>query len=230
MKKIFFLLFLFTGVNGMTQKNNNLSLVLGILQPDTAMLEGPLKSEVKIVEQDQQEKYNNAIRQMEMVMNLKDYSKENEKQMSRTREEIKKMLPLLKEKNTKNFRYYHLLSSSLGEACTAQFGKNPLIRIEEYNLQASEIDRLNEIAGKMNCDYIIFFSDIRGQSTNNSPVLKLTTSVYSKKDNAVILSQPSEVCCDKGKHKEVLSSLLQDAAVSSLEQIVALIKEKISAN
>src|SRR5258706_798012 len=198
MKKIFFLLFLFTGVNGMTQKNNNLYLVLGILQPDTAMLEGALKSDVKIVEQDQQEKYNNAIRQMEMVMNLKDYSKENEKQMSRTREEIKKMLPLLKEKNTKNFRYYHLLSSSLGEACTAQFGKNPLIRIEEYNLQASEIDRLNEIAGKMNCDYIIFFSDIRGQSTNNSPVLKLTTSVYSKKDNAVILSQPSEVCCDKG--------------------------------
>ena len=90
--------------------------------------------------------------------------------------------------------------------------------------------RLNEIAGKMNCDYIIFFSDIRGQSTNNSPVLKLTTSVYSKKDNAVIFSQPSEVCCDKGKQKEVLSSLLQDAAVSSLDQVVTLIKEKISAH
>jgi len=209
----------------MTQKNNNQSLVLGILQPDTAMLEGSLQSEVKIVEQDQQDKYNAAIRQMETVMNLKDYSRENEKQMSRTREEIRKALPLLKEKTTKDFRYYHLLSSSLGEACTAQFGKNPSIRIEEYNLQTSEIARFNEIAEKMNCDYIIFFSDIHGLSTNNSPVLKLTTSVYSKKDNAVILSQPSEVCCDKGKHKEVLSSLLQDAAVSSLDQIVALIKK-----
>ncbi len=225
MRNLFFFLLLLAGINGISQRTNNTSLVLGILQPDTAMLEGPLQSEVEIVEQDQQDKYNNAIRQMETVMNLKDYSRENEKQMSRTREEIRKALPALKEKNTKNFRYYHLLSSSLGEACTAQFGKNPLIRIEQYNLQASEITTLNEIAGKMNCDYIIFFSDIHGLSTDNSPVLKLTTSVYSKKDNAVIFSQPSEVCCDKDKNKEVLSSLLQDAAVSSLDQIVALIKE-----
>ncbi|MEJ0105907.1 MAG: hypothetical protein WDO19_26610 [Bacteroidota bacterium] len=225
MRNLFFFLLLLAGINGISQRTNNTSLVLGILQPDTAMLEGPLQSEVEIVEQDQQDKYNSAIRQMETVMNLKDYSRENEKQMSRTREEIRKALPALKEKNTKNFRYYHLLSSSLGEACTAQFGKNPLIRIEQYNLQASEITTLNEIAGKMNCDYIIFFSDIHGLSTDNSPVLKLTTSVYSKKDNAVIFSQPSEVCCDKDKNKEVLSSLLQDAAVSSLDQIVALIKE-----
>ena len=230
MRNLFLLLVLFSGINGLTQKNNYQSLVLGILQPDTAMLEGSLLSEAEIVEQDQQDKYNSAIQQMETVMNLKEYSKENENQMNRTREEIGKALRVLKEKTAKNFRYYHLLSSSLGEACTAQFGNNPSIRIEEYKLQASETARLNEIAGKMNCDYIIFFSDIRGQSTNNSPVLKLTTSVYSKKDNAVIFSQPSEVCCDKGKQKEVLSSLLQDAAVSSLDQVVTLIKEKISAH
>jgi len=205
------------------QKNKE-SFALLVLQPDTAILEGSLQSEIKTVEQDQQDKYNSAIQQMESVVNA-GYPKETEKQMSRTREEIKKTLHLLKEKNPDEFRYYHLVSSELTEECIRYYAQNPSVRITEHEFKSRDLSKLNDLSNQLNCDYIVFFSDIRGNTAGNAPVLKITTSLYSKKDNAVIYSQPIEVCCDN-KRKGALSSLLRDAAVSSFEQIIAVMKDK----
>ena len=205
------------------QKNKE-SFSLLVLQPDTAILEGGLQSEIKFVEQDQQDKYNVAIQQMQTVMNA-GYSKETEKQMNRTRDEIKKTLEQLKEKNTDGIRYYHLVSSELTEECIRHYAKNPSVRITEYVFKSPDLSRLNDLCSKMNTDYIVFFSDIKGEGTGDSPVLKITTSLYSKKDNAVIFSRPAEVCCDN-KGNGALSSLLRDAAVSSFEQVVAVLKDK----
>lgn len=214
---------LFVGLAAAAQKNKD-AFTLLVLQPDTAILEGSLQSEIKTVEQDQQDKYHAAIHQMESVINA-GYSKETEKQMSRTCEEIKKTLQQLKEKNPDQFRYYHLLSSELTEECIRHYAGNPLVRITEHEFKTADVPKLNDLCNKMNCDYVVFFTDVRGETTGNSPVLKITTSLYSRKDNAVIYSQPAEVCCDS-KRKSVLSSLLRDAALSSFEQIVAVLKEK----
>lgn len=207
-----------------TAQKNKESFALLVLEPDTAVLEGSLQAEVKTIEQDQQDKYNAAVQQMESVINT-GYPKETEKQMSRTRDEIKKALQQLKEKKQDQFRYYHLLSSELTEECIRHFAKNPSVRIAEYEFKTQDLSALNNLCNKMNSDYVVFFSDIRGKTNDNSPVLKITTSLYSRKDNAIIYSQPAEVCCDN-KRKGALSSLLRDAALLSFDQIIAVLKEK----
>ncbi len=205
------------------QKNKE-SFALLVLQPDTAILEGGLQSEIQTVEQDQQDKHNEAVHQMESVMNA-GYSKEMEKQMSRTREEIRKTLQQAKEKKSDDFKYYHLVSTQLTEECIRYFAPNPLAHITEYEFKTPDVSKLNELSDKMSCDYIVFFSNIKGKTKDNSPVLTITTSLYSKKNNAIVFSQPAEVCCDN-KGKGALSSLLRNAALSSFDQIIAALKDK----
>jgi hypothetical protein len=207
-----------------TAQKNKESFSLMVLQPDTAILDGSLQAEVKTIEQDQQEKYNTAVSQMELVMNT-GYPKEMEKQMSRTRDEIKKSLLQLKERHPGDFKYFHLLSSELTEECIRHFADNPSIKITESKFIANDTSALKNLCDQMNCDFVVYFSDIKGKAGDHSPVLTITTSVYSKKDNTVIYSQPAEVCCDD-KQKGALSSLLRDAALSSFGQIIALLKER----
>ena len=71
-----------------------------------------------------------------------------------------------------------------------KFGKYPVVI--ELPIQKTSIDALNKLADMQNADYIVFFSNIHSAKKRGLPILKLTTSLYSKKDNKIIISKKTE--------------------------------------
>jgi len=59
-------------------------------------------------------------------------------------------------------------------------------------LHQTDNKSLKKLADSCNADYIIFFSDIHTQSKNDFLILKLTTLLYSKKDDKIIVRKETD--------------------------------------
>jgi hypothetical protein len=166
-----------------------------IIKPETAIVDKSLYSDMDSVEANYLQRYYAGLKQMEDLINFKDYPPSMSAQFEQTNEELKKRIPLIKaqEPEVKKFKYYQTLSSYSTEVYNSYFNEyEPFSSIIELPNQKTDIASLNRLADTANANYIVFFSDIHTQRKDGILILKLTTFLYSKKDRKIILTKETE--------------------------------------
>ena len=95
--------------------------------------------------------------------------------------------------------------------------------------QATDIASLFKLADTSKADYVVFFSNVHSEVKDGLPILKLTTSLYSKKDNKLILIKETEG--DKDRRGDMwtcafevpLSCLLINGVKTSTDEVAPII-------
>jgi hypothetical protein len=227
MYKLLTIFFLLLSVTAFSQKpdKNWTPFKLVIIKADTAILDTSLYSSRDSMVIKQQKLYYEAIKNLEEQIG----STEGPKDSSMTRQ-LTNQLAYLKsmENEAKNFKCFHLLSSYSRAIYQFYFNENkPYSAIAEAPSQKTDLAGLAQLADTSKADYVVFFSNIHSATKNRLPVLKLTTSLYSKKDKKIIFSKETEGGADSRGEMwtcdDTVSCMFTNAVKSSTDEISAII-------
>lgn len=163
---------------------------LVIIQPDTAIIDKSYYSASDSLVIKQQKQYYLLVKNLEEQVNCTSCPD------SAAVEASKKDLQLLRslESEVQRFKYYHVLSNYSIAVYKFYFNEyEPKSTFVELPNQKTDSVSLKMLADTSKADYIVFYSNIHsGTGKFGMPVLKLTTSLYSRKDNKVILKKETE--------------------------------------
>jgi hypothetical protein len=191
MYRLFAIFLVFLSVSSFAQTTGNWNpFKLVIIKADTAILDTSLYSGRDTMIAEQQRQYYQAVKGIEEQVNCTDCPKD-----TGFTKELKNQLSYLKsmENEVKQFKCHHLLSSYSAAVYTFYFNENkPFSKIAETKAQKTDLASLALLADTSKSDYVVFFSNVHSANKNGQPVLKLTTSLYSKKENKIILSKETE--------------------------------------
>jgi hypothetical protein len=88
---------------------------------------------------------------------------------------------------------FHLLSSYSTEVYNFYFNEyEPFSTIVEAPNQKTELGNLKHLADSAKADYIVSFTNIHTEEKEGFLILKLTTLLYSKRDNKILLRIETE--------------------------------------
>ena len=161
-----------------------------VIQPDTAIINRSLYNGKDSIVATQLKRYYQSVDIMEKLVNCIGCPRD-----SGETEKMRKELLRLKsyEGEAKKFKYYHLLSSYSNEVYNFYFNEyESYSTITELSNQKTDLVSLKILADTSKSDYVVSYSNVYSIEKNGLPVLKLTTSLYSKKDNKIILSKETE--------------------------------------
>ena len=233
MRRVFPTFLLMLSLTTYGQKGSWNPFKLCILKPDTAIIDKSLFNERDSIESDNLKTYYNSIKQMEVMLNFKDYPKEMEKSFKETRDNYEKQIPLLKarEDEVKKFKYYQTISQISTQVYNFYFNESePFSTIIQLPNQKTDLVNLKTLADTLKADYIIFYKDIHTLHKDGSPILRLTTSLYSKKDNQVILEKTTEGdMYNKGSMwacSMTLSCLLINGVKTSTDAVTTVLQKR----
>lgn len=165
---------------------------------------------------------------MEGILAFRNYTKETEKSFKATQEKLKEEVPIMraKENRVKAFRYYQTISQYSAQVYQGYFNeREPFSTITELEHQPTDTKALRELGQEQDLDYIVFYDNIHTIDTGRSPVLKLTTRLYSKKENKIVFEQETEGdASNRGgmwtcNRKLALSCLLINAVRTSTDEV-----------
>lgn len=163
-----------------------------VLRPDTAILEKSLYQETDSIVVGYQQRYYYQLGQMEEVLNFQDFPQELKKGMEKEKSAMIKALAMMKSKEPeiKQFKYFHALSAFSTEFYNIYFNEyKQIAEVFEWPNQSVEPSALSATAKAQNADYILFFENIQTTVEGNTLLLKLKTSIFSKKENKIIFSE-----------------------------------------
>ena len=235
MQRLLTTIFIVFSLTGFGQQGIWKPFKLLVIQPDTAKIDQSLSSDRDSVESDNLKSYYSSLKQTEDLLNFKDYSKEMEQSFKETQERLKKEIPLIKaqEDNVKKFKYYQTISQYSTQVYNFYFNEyEPFSTIIELPKQKTDLLSLKTLADTSKADYIVFYSDIHTIDKDGLPVLKLTTFLYSKKDNKLILTKQTEGDTEsRGDmwtcNSDVrLSCLLINGVRTSTDAIATILRER----
>ncbi|OQP58233.1 hypothetical protein A3860_07870 [Niastella vici] len=162
---------------------------LVIIQPDTAIIDKSYYSASDSLVIKQQKQYYLLVKNLEDQVNCTGCPD------SAAIEASKKDLQLLRsyESEIQRFKYYHVLSNYSIAVYKFYFNEyEPKSTFVELPNQKTDSVSLKMLADTSKADYIVFYSNIHSGGKPGMPVLKLTTCLYSTKDNKVILKKETE--------------------------------------
>lgn len=235
MQKFFTTFLLILSLTSYGQQGRWKPFKLLVIQPDTAIIDQSLYSDRDSIEADNLKSYYSTLRRYEDLLNFKDYSKEMEKSFKVTQESLKKEIPLMKaqEDNVKKFKYYQTISQYSTQVYNFYFNEyEPFSTIIEIPNQKTDIASLKTLADTSKADYIVFYNNIHTVDKDNLPLLKLTTSLYSKKDNKIILSKETEGDTDSRgdmwtcNFNVMLSCLLINGVRTSTDEVANVLRQR----
>lgn len=235
MRKLFTIFLLVFSLSSYGQKGRWNSFKLLVIQPDTAIVDQSLFGDRDSIEANNLESYYSTLKRYEELLNFKDYSKEMEESFKETQERLKKEIPLMKaqEDNVKKFKYYQTISQYSTQVYNFYFNEyEPFSTIIEVPNQKTDVGSLKTLADTSKADYIVFYSNIHTTDKDGLPVLKLTTSLYSQKDNKVILTQETEGDTDSRgdmwtcNFNVRLSCLLINGVRTSTKEVATILRQR----
>lgn len=191
MHKVLILLFLATSFQSFGQKGKFNPFTLIVLQPDTAIIDSSLYGDIDSVQSAYVRRYYSGVKQMEEMLDFKNYPPEQAKEFEATKEKIRKDLPIVKakEEHVKKFKYFQTISTYSTEVYNFYFNEYaPFSTILEYPHQPTNLPALKRLADSLKAGYIVFFIDLHTKQ-ETSPILQLTTCLYSHGDNRIILTK-----------------------------------------
>lgn len=163
-----------------------------VLKPDTAILEKSLYSEIDSIVMGYQQRYYQQLRQMDELRNFQDFPKELKKSMEKEKPALIKAVEVMKSKEPeiKQFKYYHAISAYSTEFYNTYYNEyKQIAEVLEWPSQSTELSNLARLALSQNADYVLFFENIHTEIKDEWPLLKLKTTIYSKKENKIIFSE-----------------------------------------
>lgn len=190
MQKFLTVFFLLIGLTSYGQRGMWNPFKLIVIQPDTAIIDPSLNDGRDSIVSTQLKRYYQSLSLLENLINCVGCPRD-----SGDTDKMKQELVRLKsyESEVKKFKYYHLLSSYSTQVFNFYFNEyEPFSTIIELPNQKTNLLSLKILADTSKADYIVFYNNIHTIEKDGLPVLKLTTSLYSKKDNIIILSKETE--------------------------------------
>jgi hypothetical protein len=184
---VFFLLLSLVS-NGQTGMWKPFKLI--VIQPDTAVINTSLLNEKDSIVATQLKRYYQSVTALETFVNCINCPRD-----SGDTEKMKEELARLKsyENEAKNFKYFQLISSYSTEVFNFYFNEyEPYSTVIELPNQKTDIKSLQTLADTAKADYVIFYNNIHSVEKDGLPILKLTSSLYSKKNNRIILTKETE--------------------------------------
>lgn len=229
MQKLFTILLLTIGLTSYGQQGKFNPFKLAVIKPDTAIIDKSLQGDIESVQSDYLKRYYNSVQQMEQLANSKNFP--NDTSFKATQERIKTKLAAAKaaEPEIKKFRYYHTISTYSREVYNFYFNEyEPFSTIIELSNQKTDIVSLAKLADTTKADYVVFFTNIYTEIKDGLPILKLTTSLYSKKQNKIILTKQTEGDIDSRGDmwtcgSTTLSCLLINGVRTSTDEVAPVI-------
>jgi hypothetical protein len=193
MQKLFTVILLTLSLTSHAQKGKFTPFKLIVLRPDTAIIDKSFYGDIDSVQSDYLERYYNSVQQLEKLVTSKNF--QDDTSFKATQEKIKLELVAAKaaEPEIKKFKYYQTLSTYSTEVYNFYFNEyEPFSTIIELPNQATNIPSLYKFADTSKADYVVFFSKIHTEIIDGLAILKLTTSLYSKKANKIILAKETK--------------------------------------
>jgi hypothetical protein len=158
---------------------------LVVIQPDTAVIDHSFDSDKDSVEAIQLKRYYKSVNLIDKMLDCIGCPRD-----SIQTQKMKAELVRLKarEGEAKKFKFYQLLSSYSCEVYNFYFNEyKPYSTIFQMPSQKTDLASLKVLADATKADYIVFYENIHTQQKDGMPILKLTTSLYSRTDKKIIL-------------------------------------------
>lgn len=202
---------------------------LCVIKPDTAIIDKSLFNDTDSIVAAQLKRYYQSVNLKEKLINCVGCPRDSG-EIERMKQELVRLKSF--ENEAKKFKYFHLISAYSTEVYNFYFNEyEPFSTIIEVPNQKTDVASLKTLADTAKADYIVFYSKIHSVNKGGLPILKLTTSVYSKKDKQVILSKETEG--DKNSRGEMwtcggttLSCLLINGVRTSTDAVANILRKR----
>ena len=235
MQKFLTLILLTITISCFGQQGKFKPFKLVIVSPDTAIIDNSVYSYVDTIQQDHLKGYYASIKQMEEMLSSTDYPKElmTEKQFKESQQETKSALDTAKkyENKIKQFKYYQTLSEYSAQVYQFYFNEYPPLSIFQIiDKSALTINNLKHIADSLKADYVIGYKGIHTENKNGLLILKMTTILFSKKENKILLE--TETTGDENSYGDMwtcsnpLSCLLVTTVKSSTDKVAEILVKR----
>lgn len=188
MRQIFLTLFLLTTLQSLGQTGNYRPFKMVIISPDTATLDSGLKMFQDSIEADYIRGYYKSIKEMEEFLNWKNDSPDK-KEIDESKKRIEENLRIKKqsEQYVKRFRYFETISIYSNSVLQMYFNEYPpystFQTVRKADLKSNDVKK---IADDFKADYVVTYSDIKTDSDNGQTIMKVTTTLYSRKKSKVL--------------------------------------------
>jgi hypothetical protein len=224
------LLIILLSIDAYCQKGIFKPFKLIVISPDTAVIDPSLIGFEDSVEQSHLRAYYNSINQMEEMLVFTDYPDDMKKQFEENKKLTKANLDSARkyENEVKKFKYFQVISEY--SVSVFQFSFNeypPFSTFQLIKSCPSNIGSIKQLADSLQADYIVGYKNIHTEKNNGDLILRLTTFVYSKKEDKIILEK--ETTGDLNSHGDMwtcdnpLNCLLINGVRSSTENVSGLI-------
>lgn len=188
MQKLFTTILLVLSLTSYGQKGKFKPFKLIILKPDTAIIDKSFYGDIDSVQADYLKRYYSSVQQMEQLANSKHFPDDTSFKATQEKMKLELIAAKAAEPEIRKFKYYQVLSAYSTEVYNFYFNEyEPFSTIIELSKQSTNIPSLYKLADTLKADYVIFFSKVHTEIKDGLPILKLTTSLYSKKSNKLIL-------------------------------------------
>ena len=165
-----------------------------IITPDTAIIEDDLKVFIDTVEHNYIRRYYYSVKQMEDLLNFKDYSDEMQKEFEKNRPRLEENIKAAKsiEPEIKKFKYFETIPIYTSEVFQLYFNEYPPNSTFQVVRRGSlKTDNLEQIANDYNADYVVSYKNIHTDSKDGQTIMRLTTTLFSKKKTKVLMDKES---------------------------------------
>ena len=158
-----------------------------------------------------------------------------ERSFKETQERLQKEILQIKaqEDKVKKFKYYQIISQYSAQVYNFYFNEyEPYSTIIEIPNQKTDLVSLKTLADTTNANYIVFYGNIHTAYKDGQLILKLTTSLYSKKDNKIIMVKETEGDTDSRgdlwtcNFSIRLSCLLINGVRTSTDEVVIILRQR----
>ena len=187
MQKLIGILLLTLSFTSYGQRGKLVPFKLIVIQPDTAIVDKSLYSGGDSIVATQLKRYYQSVDLLEKLVNCIGCPRD-----SGDTENMKAELIRLKafEAEMKKFKFFHILSSYSAEVYNFYFNEyEPFSSIVLLPSQKTDPTSLKLLTDTAKADYVVFYSNVHTANNEGLPILKLTTSLYSKQDDRIILNK-----------------------------------------
>ena len=229
MKRIFIILLLIFSLTSYGQSGKFNPFKLIVLKPDTAIIDESFYSDIDSVQSDYLKSYYYSIQQKEQLVNSKTFKEDSLSKMRLESLKVEIVAARAVESEVKKFKYYESLSAYSTEVYNYYFNEyEPFSTIVELPNQNTDSYSLTKLADSLKANYIVFFSNVHTEIKDGLPILKLTTSLYSKKAHKIILIKETEGDTNSRGDmwtcgNTVLSCLLINGVRTSTDEVTPII-------
>jgi len=204
-----------------------------VISPDTAVIDPSLNIFKDSIEQSHLSSYYSTINQMEEMLAFTDYPDDMKNEFEENKKQTKVYLDSARKYETeaKKFKYFQIISEYSVAVFQVSFNEYPpLSTFQLIKSYPTNLESFKHLSDSLQSDYVVGYKNIHTENNNGNLILRLTTIVYSKKDDRIILEK--ETSGDINNHGDMwtcdnpLNCIFINGVKSSTENVSEILFER----